>query len=380
MIYAAKKQNQSEVIFIYTHPDPAYIAGFYKHQLETKHGVKITNVLVMTDHFPANPQFIWNLIDMDLIVAPDELTAKLTEKQLEYWAKIMKPRRLDRNAHLPKVVVSGFPQEPLYQQPINPNIINRQEQLDPKYEGPINIAIPLGGASPQMSFLADTILSLKKLIPQIKPWTLFKKHTKQSDEIFVEKMHQAGATVETVQDNFQLVTRLCDNFNSDTLPALLIVKPGELSNLALFDPQQKGGVILLFTQPVGDQEVQNIHFLQSESGGCVMPNDRKNQQLIQFLLKIADQSQLEISESEQLSFIRKSANNWRGLSLPKKPNDAAKFIFALRKFGILAVMSKYQKPENLDIQMHPGMSDHGSSDFFYKLNAVYEELKARVMN
>ena len=43
-------------------------------------------------------------------------------------------------------------------------------------------------------------------------------------------------------------------------------------------------------------------------------------------------------------------------------------------------MSKYQKPENLDIQMHPGMSDHGSSDFFYKLNAVYEELKARVMN
>lgn len=365
LIEKAKMAGKSDILMIHTNPDPAFVASFYKRQLEHAYNTHITNVVVMTDHFPANSQLIWNLIDIDIIVAPDELTAEHTQKELAYWAKKMHHLRRDRPEHRPFVMVSGYPQEPFYANTLAPHLIDaRLRQLDPNYNDEVNIAIPLGGASPGMPFLADTVEALSQLPIRINPWTVFKNRKNIPTEQYYKKMTSLHAHQEMVQTNDALIDALGKKYSSDQPPTLVVVKPGELSNVALYEPSQVGGAILLFTHPVGDQEVQNKRFFQSEEGGRVLPSDGDNTKLIHFMLDILQNRQQNQSQSNELAMIVEQARYWRALALPNEPHTAALFIYALKKFGVFKAMGKYIKPHT----QFEGQSDRGSFDFFSKLD------------
>lgn len=368
-IRLAINQSKKEIVFIHTNPDPAYIAGFYKHQLEQKHDVKITNVVVITDHFFSRVQCIWALIDADIIVAPDHQTKKLIQRDLLYWCDKLTRRRKDRSKHLPKVIVCAFPQDPSFGQELSgPLHTKRKENLSPDSNKAVNVAIPLGGAAPGMPFLADLSKNLRNS-GKFNLWTLFKQADgDQETQIYEQMMKDLEATTQVVTNNQQLIQAYSDRFNSDNPPDVVIVKPGELSNQTMFDPSQVGGAIFLFTEPVGDQEVQNLLFFQSEEGGRIIPDEKENQALIGLILQLVQSGTDNANDNPELKSFQEKAKKWRGLSLPRDPQQAALFIVGLKKFGIFAAMSLHQRGA---YENNEAMSTTGFRDFFYILDHAY---------
>jgi len=269
-------------------------------------------------------------------------------------------------------MVNGFPQEPFYKNELQSELkTKRLQQLEPDYQGPIDIAIPLGGASSGMLFLADTIVDLKKNVPGIHPWTVFKDS--KNAPTYSEKLAFTEADIEKVFNNDELVDALGKRFASNSPPTLVMVKPGELSNLLLNGPDQVGGAILLFTDPVGDQEVQNKRFFQSPQGGQVLPKDDENNNLIHLLLSVLKNNNQQPTDAQQvqLDLFAEKAQHWRGVSLPKSSYDAALFIYGMKKFGILKAMDNYKKPEVL---AYEGQSANGSLELFAKLDTACANL------
>lgn len=375
LIQKTISQGLNEIVFIHTNPDPAYIAGFYKHQLEKKHNVKITNVVVITDHFISRVQCIWPLIDADIIFAPDNQTKGLIERELISWQKKMRRRRNDRREHLPMVTVCAYPQDPTFGLELDRNLHDkRRNNLSPESQQPIDVLIPLGGGSPGMPFLAKLTDNLIKM-GEFNIDTLFKDaNGDQETQDYSEAMNNSGAKTHPVTNNQQLIEMYGDIFRSESVPDIVIVKPGELSNQVMFNPSLVGGAIFLFVEPVGDQEVQNLLFFQSEEGGKVIPDEKENQALIDLIIELMSKPTDEANQDPKLKDFQEKAKRWRGLSLPKDPQQAAIFIVGLKKFGIFASMAQYKNdPSNRSA----AMSTSGSKEFFTVLNEAYGNLNKK---
>ncbi len=369
LIQKSVSQGKNEIIFIHTNPDPAYIAGFYKHQLENKHNVKITNVVLITDHFITRVQCIWPLIDADIIFAPDNQTKKLIDRELSSWQKKMRRRRNDRREHLPRVTVCAYPQDPTFGLELDHKLREKRENnLSAESQQPIDVLIPLGGGSPGMPFLAKLTDNLKKL-GEFNIDTLFKDaNGDQETKDYAKAMNNCGAITHPVSNNQQLIEAYGNIFRSESVPDVVIVKPGELSNQTMFDPSQVGGAIFLFTEPVGDQEVQNLLFFQSDEGGNIIPDEKENQVLIDLILELVQGGADIANDNPQLKSFQEKAKKWRGLSLPKDPGQAAIFIVGLKKFGIFASMAQFK---NDSTKSSAAMSTTGSQEFFTELNQAY---------
>lgn len=369
LLKKAVEQGEKEVLLIHTNPDPAFIAGYYKYQLEKKYGVKLTNVVVITDHFITRSQCIWNLIDVDIIVAPDRQTQLLTERWLRYWERKMRAHRKERGIHIPEVVVCGYPQDLSFQLDMIPyQYGKRAKELAPGYEGYIDVAIPLGGGSPGMPYLTQLAQALHTQ-DKVNIWTVYKKRDDPATVDYEAQMKSIGATVEMVTDNGGLINAYAERFRSPNIPTIVIVKPGELSNQMIFAPNQVGGAIFLFVEPVGDQEVQNKLFFQSDEGNHVLPSDEENDHLVHLILELMKSEHPSgATENHELHNVLEKAHTWRGLSLPKDANDAALFIHGLKQYGVLQAMTQYQK---IDSDQYSAMSDTGSTDFFRILDGAY---------
>jgi hypothetical protein len=104
-----------------------------------------------------------------------------------------------------------------------------------------------------------------------------------------------------------------------TIPiALEVSKPSEQTIKALADPKKVGGSILLFTEPVGRQEYDNLDFLAKHH---LIPTDKE-------MLLLCDQTQ-----SNQ---VREIAQKWRGIMLPYNAKEAAHFTAHCLATGIFS--------------------------------------------
>jgi hypothetical protein len=112
-------------------------------------------------------------------------------------------------------------------------------------------------------------------------------------------------------------------------PAVEITKPSEQIFKAILKPYQRGGVILLLTEPVGRQEKDNLSFLVRHD---LLPDDKMQNELESLLL----------TSSNQLptTYLYR-ASHWRAIKLPKDPVKAALFTKRLKESGILLSMLSY---------------------------------------
>lgn len=369
LIEVARSEDKNEVMLIHTNPDPAYISGHRKFELEKEENINICNVLVITDHFPTHPQFIWNLIDMDIIVAPDEVTAVTTEKELQRWAKKMK-KPIEK---LPRVITCGFLQEPFFTCENEEFRNKRLRQTLPESVEKIDVAIPLGGASPGMPFLGDLVKKLHDINFSFNPWSVRKKNGRPMSVVYDEALIKAEGQVVEVDNNDELIDIFGERFISENRPTAVIVKPGELSNLMLFSPKQTGGAIMLLTEPVGDQEKQNKLYFQSKYGGSVLPTDHENQQLVGLVYRNINKDQIDGVDTVLFEQFKKQAVKWRGVSLPPDPKIAADFIYGLKKFGIMHAMAQYEKYDTVP----DGQKSNGVFSFMEKIAAVYREINEK---
>lgn len=130
--------------------------------------------------------------------------------------------------------------------------------------------------------------------------------------------------------------------------ALEITKPSEQTFKVLLNPKQVGGVIMLFSQPVGRQEYDNLSFMRRFS---LIPSEEE-QYILDDMLKNKKYDSV-------LSTFGEKARNWRGVVLPKDGNLAARMILRYKYSGLFKNMCFYSKKIS-----SKELSDKGVTNFW----------------
>jgi hypothetical protein len=122
----------------------------------------------------------------------------------------------------------------------------------------------------------------------------------------------------------------------ETPISLEITKPSEQAFKALASTRERGGVIMLFSKPVGGQEYDNLHFLRNHG---LMPTKQENR----LLWKMAKRDE-SLKETDLLTH----AHHWRAILLPKDPNEASIFTIWCLKEKVFQSMMHYTRSQQGD--------------------------------
>jgi len=124
-----------------------------------------------------------------------------------------------------------------------------------------------------------------------------------------------------------------------------VTKPSEQSFKCLHNPRMRGGSALLFSDPVGRQEDDNVAFMRRFG---LMPK-MEEEEMLSGYMKDKDGSVLRV--------LHQKARGWRGLMIPPLDGKkAAERIFKLRESGILLRMMEYEKRGgNSEVISHKGV-------------------------
>jgi len=304
------------ILVVATHSALAHQIAVFKEKLEKDTNTKIILLVQVTDD---SPQFFWYVPEADLIFVPSEYTRiHLAE--------------LGRKANLKRVPISvnAYPVSPLFANKLSAtNYESRINQLKPA--GKItNISIPVSGAAIGTKFLIDVIKNLHKTDKRFA-FHIVSKEAYYTKNFILQVKKLSYVNVYTSSHDRTTVNNYENLLIKETI-SLEITKPSEQTFKALCAPYQIGGVILLFSKPVGRQEYDNIHFLRVRK---MMPSIEE-----QFVLWECSR------KSEEVPFeLRKNIVSWRALSLPEDPYAASIFISWCIKQEIFLKMIEY-KPNN----------------------------------
>lgn len=235
------RPDVDELWIVATHFGMAHQIGAIKERLSRETKVKIKLIVQVTDD---TSQHIWSVGGADLTVVPSNETK---QKLLKY----AKTRNLCKN-----FAVTPYPLTPNFTKKLSKN--ERQEAFLSKNK-PINVAVPISGAAVGMKFFLTLIKSMKIISRRFNFWVLVKRSLQTKK--FVDELGKL--------ENVHLITGRNDNeminlyelLYENNLIHIEITKPSEQSFKAILPPSLVGGSILLFTAPVGRQEIENLAFL-----------------------------------------------------------------------------------------------------------------------
>lgn len=319
-ILSQRLEVPTTVLIIATHFGLAHQLAAIKALLSKT--LKITLILVVqvTDD---SPQRMWYVDGADVIFVPSELT----KRELSRYAI---------QAGLPPVTfeVASYPVSPLLAKPLTEGErAYRLRQTDGSSQSAIHVAVPISGAAVGTDYMRDLMDELFArshrfifhVICKSAPFT----------EIFVKEMSERPYVKllvsthgrEVVSQHELLYRRVCIGFE--------ITKPSEQAFKALLPTSSVGGSILLFSQPVGRQEYDNLAFLTRHG---LIPNAREQNRLLE---------QINEESSKPLTF-KDETKKWRGLLLPNNPKEAAQFfIRSLNKDVFTSMLSHHKVEKNL---------------------------------
>lgn len=271
-------------------------------------------------------QKIWAVDGADLLLVP---SVKIKTKYSKYFTKHKLPK--------PKILVNPYPVSPNLAVKDGDFLKRRKMQLDNQNPAPTHVLVPVSGAAVQLEYLQTVIENLSS--ENTKPYKVTvvakKAPFTQSFLNVVQFYPQVETKIGSTSD--ETVAAYEKAFEVDDIPSLEITKPSEQAFKALLTPSQRGGVIFLFSEPVGRQEVDNIKFLKRH---LLLPN-RIDQNYLNNLL---------VSHNPKVEehFLRK-VKKWRGLVLPANPHMAVKFIKICRKEGIFQMMLQYKRKRSSEV-------------------------------
>ena len=314
--------NKTKWIIVSTHFAHAYPVVAVKKKLGERLGVEIFNVLIVTDD---SPQRVWTVDGSDIIFVPSELTEAVLRRLLPKDTKTT-------------VETVSFPISPRLKVKLTEDELELLEnQLDPAKDYPLHINIPVSGAAVQLEFLKTVINSLSQgqfvftVIGQLTTYTKdFFEKLKTVARVQINTSLSAQETVKYYESAFFQASR----------PACEITKPSEQAFKAILKPNEKGGVILLLSDPVGRQEYDNLKFLIRHE---LLADTQTQKELEDYLVE-----QGEIPQSQK-NTIHYNASHWRALKLPANPARTAAFIINAKKTGLLYSMLSYVPETKRDL-------------------------------
>jgi hypothetical protein len=189
--------------------------------------------------------------------------------------------------------------------------------------------IPISGAAVQLEYFRDLIVELSRLMAvKILVVARDSKHTRK---FLIWCSKRKEVEVVTYKLDFEVVKAYERMYWREVI-GVEVTKPSEQSFKCLHNPRMRGGAALLFSDPVGRQEDDNVAFMRRFG---LMPS-MEEEGLLGKYFKGRDKSILKI--------IHQKARGWRGMMIPPlSGKKAARRIFKLRESGILLRMMAYEK-------------------------------------
>ena len=329
------------LLVIATHTNLAHQLAGIKDDFARKNNIKIVLVVVVTDD---SPQHVWAVGGADLIFVPSEYT----KRQLERYHRSQK--QLPPSTY----VVSPYLVSPnLGIELTDSTLRRRKQQLDPKGLAAIHMALPVSGAAVQLLYLEKIISELKHLSDRF----IFHLVSQQSQATapFLGTMIGKHNIELHVSTSHRRVVELYENLYDQEVVSLEITKPSEQSFKALLTPKQRGGAVLLFSDPVGRQEWDNLRFLIRHS---LLPSANEQHQLWH------EAAHGVVPSSELLLRSR----SWRAVRLPPHSVASARFIWWCLEYGVFAHMGRF-----VGHQDSPELSSEGVTLFWKRISDYLEE-------
>jgi hypothetical protein len=302
-----------KVIVVSTHFGLAHKLAAVKEKLEKEKQVKIVLIVLVTDD---TFQQIWYVDGADVIVVPSNF---IKRKYVAYGESL---------GHCERIEVNPYPINPLRMKKLGATQMEgKKKQLNPRSKEPIRISIPVSGAAVGTLFFSHLMLALRWKSKRFHFHIVSKDAPFTKDFLFLWKNRSWVELLVGKKD--REAVDLYDKLLDENVISLEVTKPSEQAFKALIPTSMRGGVILLFSEPVGQQEFDNLNFLQHHG---LIPS----REVTQELWAMAEHGG-GLDYPLHKRFFRE-ASSWRGIRLPWRSQKSADFIWWLHQSGILARM------------------------------------------
>lgn len=327
-ILAQYPEPPKRLTFVSTHFSLAHQLVELKEHLREKLKVEARLVVVVTDD---SPQKVWLVPGADMIVVPSEVTKH---------ALLQYARKLKQGT--PKIEVNPYPLDPrLALELSSDDLKEREKQVDPESRHKIRVLAPVSGAAVGLTFSASLTHELRKISPRFQFSVVSREsaHTKS----FLKKMSARRGVFVHASPSDREVVRLYNSVITKKVYAYEFTKPSEQAFKALLSTEERGGVIMLFTSPVGRQEYDNLAYLAREG---LIPDHGMHEKLL-----IAS-----VGNANPPEEIMATAGCWRGVRIPSDPREAADFVNWCLAKGVFSRM--------LTCTNHKSRQSHGAAAFW----------------
>jgi hypothetical protein len=302
-----------KILVVSTHFGLAHKLAVIKERLEREKDVRVVLVVFVSDD---TFQHIWYVDGADLLVVASN---HIKRQYAAYGKRLGKPERIE---------VISYPLNPLRGKPLKAReMADKKRQLNPKGKNPIRVAIPISGAAVGTLYFSHLTAALRRkserfhfdIVSKEAPFT--RAFLSEMRTLPYVELHVGKKDRETVD--------LYDDLLDREVISLEVTKPSEQAFKALLGTQTRGGVILLFAEPVGSQEVDNLAFLERHG---LVPDRKAN-------LRLWEMAENGAAKNRAVwKRLLAESRTWRGIRLPKGSQRSADFIWWMLDSGLLAEM------------------------------------------
>lgn len=333
-------ERPETILVVATHFGLGHQIAAVKDKIFRETGLKIILIVQVTDD---SPQQMWYVDGADLIFVPSEKT----KDDLI---------RFGKNDLLPyvKFVVNPYPTSPFFNVYLDDILFSEKiNQVDPENKSHIHLAIPISGAAVGTDFF----LKIIQVLHGIQSRYFFHVVSKDAPYTwnFLHEISPYTFVFKYISNSDRQTIDLYDDLYKNNVISLEVTKPSEQAFKALLKPNQRGGPIMLFSNPIGRQEYDNLDFLRRFN---FIPNTIKQKEI----WKLATES-INISH-EKVKELLDQCRIWRGFVLPQGSTDASSFIHWCLTNKIFFNMIKNYHAPNHDINQ---TAPTGVHDFWIKV-------------
>jgi hypothetical protein len=332
-------ERPEKILVVCTHFGLAHKLAAIKEELQRREGIRMVLAVCVTDD---TFQHIWYVDGADLLVVPSQYIRK---KYLDYGKRM---------GNMPRIEVVPYPVHPR----IGVNLDGAQlalktRQLDPGSAETIHVSIPISGAAVGTAHFSTLMAHLRECSDRFLFHVVCKDAPFTAD-FLTGLAGKSWIDVRAGKQDREVVDRYDVLLETQTL-ALEVTKPSEQTFKCLAPTSARGGVILLFTEPVGVQEFDNMNFLRRNS---LVPSPETNVQLWSMAADAAH------SEPSLRSGLLEEARLWRGVRIPGDPQQAAGFIWWMQTSGFFARMMEGNLDRKVQDEEGRILGPNGVSEFW----------------
>jgi hypothetical protein len=302
-----------KILVVSTHFGLAHKLAVIKKRLEKEKQVRVVLVVFVSDD---TFQHIWYVDGADLLVVASNF---IKRKYAAYGKSMGKSERIE---------VIPYPLNPQRAKKLGAReMADKKNQLHPKGKNLVRVSIPVSGAAVGTLYFSHLIASLRKKSERFH-FNIVSKDAPFTKSFLSEMNGKPWVDLHVGKKDRETVDLYDDLLDKEVI-SLEVTKPSEQAFKALLGTQSRGGVILLFAEPVGSQEFDNLDFLERHK---LIPSKEANAQLWEMTGNGAG------TDPALRKRLFEESRTWRGVRLPKGSQRSADFIWWMLESGMFARM------------------------------------------